>query len=88
MNQQENFREKADEILYKATIAAAEFQQLDQVRTDKIVEAVYKAGLNARIQMAKMAVEETGIGIWQDKVIKNVVRIRIKQPIPQKPLII
>jgi len=63
----------AGEMLEKAQIAAAVFQQLNQKETDKIVENVYRAGFNARVRLAKMAVEETGIGVWQHKVIKNVV---------------
>ncbi len=63
----------AGEMLEKAQIAAAVFQQLNQKETDKIVESVYRAAFNARIRLAKMAFEETGIGVWQDKVIKNVV---------------
>jgi acetaldehyde dehydrogenase / alcohol dehydrogenase len=69
----ESLIEKADQIMEKAMMAAAEFQQFDQKQTDKIVEAVYKAGFNARVKLAKMAFEETGIGKWEDKVIKNVV---------------
>lgn len=69
----ESLTEKADQILDKATLAAAEFQQFDQAQTDRIVEAVYKAGLNARIRLAKMAAEETGIGIWEHKMWKNVI---------------
>ena len=60
-------------MLEKSQIAAAVFQQLDQKETDKIVESVYRAGFNARVRLAKMAHEETGIGTWQHKVIKNVV---------------
>jgi acetaldehyde dehydrogenase / alcohol dehydrogenase len=69
----ETFNEKAGRILDKAMLALAEFQQFNQEQTDQIVEAVYKAGFNARIKLAKMAFEETGLGRWEDKVIKNVV---------------
>jgi acetaldehyde dehydrogenase/alcohol dehydrogenase len=65
--------EKADQLVSRAIFAAAEFQQFNQKQTDKVVEAVYKAGLNARISLAKMAVEETGMGIWEHKVWKNVI---------------
>ncbi len=65
--------ERANDILEKAVFAAAEFQEFNQEQTNKVVEAVYRAALNARISLAKMAVEETGIGIWQDKVWKNVI---------------
>lgn len=69
----ESLNEKADLIIDKAVFAAAEFQQFDQEQTDRVVEAVYKAGLNARISLAKMAVEETGMGIWEHKMWKNVI---------------
>jgi len=69
----ENLMEKANDILERAILAAAEFQEFNQEQTDKVVESVYKAALNARIKLAKMAVEETGIGIWEDKVWKNVI---------------
>ncbi len=61
----------ADGILERASIAAGIFSQLNQEETDRIVEAVCRAALDARIKLARMAVEETGIGIWQHKVIKN-----------------
>jgi acetaldehyde dehydrogenase/alcohol dehydrogenase len=69
--------EKADRIIGKAIFAAAEFQQFDQEQTDRIVEAVYKAGLNARISLAKHAVEETGMGIWEHKMWKNVIATQL-----------
>lgn len=73
----ETFNEKAGQIMEKAMLAAAEFQQFNQEQTDQIVEAVYKAGFNARIKLAKMAFEETGLGKWEDKVIKNVVATQL-----------
>lgn len=65
--------ERAYEILDRAVLAAAEFQMFDQELTDRIVEAVYRAALNARVDLAKMAAEETGLGNWEDKVWKNVI---------------
>jgi acyl-CoA reductase-like NAD-dependent aldehyde dehydrogenase len=59
------------EVMDNARFAAAIFSQLDQEHTDRIVRAVYEAAFNARVRLAKMAVEETGIGTWQDKVLKN-----------------
>ncbi|HBM16375.1 MAG TPA: hypothetical protein DD381_08565 [Lentisphaeria bacterium] len=64
---------KVEILIKKATDAAAVFSQLTQEHTDRIVKAVYQAGLKNRVKLAKMAVEETKIGVWQDKVIKNVV---------------
>ena len=68
----ENLLDKANEILDKAQLAAAEFHQFNQEQTDRIVEAVFKAGFENRIKLAKMAHEETGMGVWEHKVIKNV----------------
>jgi acetaldehyde dehydrogenase/alcohol dehydrogenase len=68
-----SYDEIAAGMLEKAQVAAAVFQELDQKETDRIVEKVFRAGFNARIKLAKMAFEETGIGVWQHKVIKNVV---------------
>jgi acetaldehyde dehydrogenase/alcohol dehydrogenase len=62
----------AKEIMEKAVLAAAEFDQFDQSQTDQIVEAVFRAGFDARVSLAKMAAEETGLGVWQHKVLKNV----------------
>lgn len=65
------------EIMDKATCAAAIFSQLSQDHTDRIVRAVYETGFNNRIRLAKMAHEETGLGKWQDKVIKNMVATQL-----------
>ena len=59
-------------IMERAVLAAGVFQQLDQAHTDRIVKAVYRAGFANRVRLAKMAVEETGMGRWEDKVAKNV----------------
>jgi len=73
----ESSNEKANYVIDKALLAAAEFQQFTQEETDRIVEAVYKSGFNARVKLAKMAFEETGIGIWQHKVLKNVIATQL-----------
>ena len=62
-----------DEIMEKAVCAAAIFSQLNQDQTNRIVRAVYEAGFDSRVRLAEMAHEETGLGVWKDKVIKNVV---------------
>ncbi|MBN2437984.1 MAG: aldehyde dehydrogenase family protein [Deltaproteobacteria bacterium] len=61
------------DIMERAVTAAAVFSQLDQAQTDRVVRAAYEAGFNARVKLAKMAHEETGIGKWEDKVLKNVI---------------
>lgn len=66
-------QDQADAMMGKALLAAAEFNQYDQAATDRIVKAVFDAAFNARVSLATMAVEETKLGVWQHKVIKNVV---------------
>ena len=65
-----------DDVMNKASLAADQFRKLNQEQTDRITRAVYEAGFNARIRLAKMAYEETGLGVWKDKVIKNVIATR------------
>jgi acetaldehyde dehydrogenase/alcohol dehydrogenase len=68
---------RAQEIIERARAAAAAFRELEQAHVDAIVRAVYLAALDKRVDLAKMAHEETGIGIWQHKVIKNVIATQL-----------
>jgi acetaldehyde dehydrogenase/alcohol dehydrogenase len=51
--------------------AQNEFSKFSQEQVDKIFFAAATAANQARVPLAKMAVEETGMGIAEDKVIKN-----------------
>ena len=51
--------------------AQREFARFTQEQVDKIFLAAALAANKARIPLAKMAVEETGMGVVEDKVIKN-----------------
>lgn len=55
----------------KMRSAQACFATFTQEQVDKIFFAAATAANKARIPLAKMAVEETGMGIVEDKVIKN-----------------
>ena len=59
-------------VLENAIQAAGIFTQFDQKGTDDIVKAVCAQAFKHRIRLAKMAQEETGIGKWEDKTIKNI----------------
>lgn len=61
-----------NEIMQQAVMAAADYSQYDQASTDAIVKAVFEASFNQRVYLAKLAQEETSIGRWEDKVVKNV----------------
>ncbi|MEG2118656.1 MAG: aldehyde dehydrogenase family protein, partial [Clostridia bacterium] len=57
--------------LQKIKVAQKEYSTYTQEQVDKIFFAAASAANKARIPLAKMAVEETGMGIVEDKVIKN-----------------
>ena len=60
-----------DEIVAKVKKAQEEFATFSQEQVDKIFKAASIAACAARIPLAKNAVAETGMGIVEDKVIKN-----------------
>lgn len=59
------------DLIRNAKRAQEEFGTFDQSRIDGIVKAIAEACAANAERLAKMAVEETGFGIWQDKVLKN-----------------
>jgi acetaldehyde dehydrogenase / alcohol dehydrogenase len=64
---------RVGEVLKKSIQAGAVFSQSNQENTDKIVRAIYLSVMENRVKLAKLAVEETGLGYWKDKVLKTVV---------------
>ena len=60
-----------EEHLAKVRESARAYSQYGQEEVDKIFRAAAMAADQARIRLAKMAVEETGMGVVEDKVIKN-----------------
>ncbi|MBO4702133.1 MAG: bifunctional acetaldehyde-CoA/alcohol dehydrogenase [Lachnospiraceae bacterium] len=63
--------EKLQKALEELREAQKEFALYSQEQVDKIFKEAAMAANAARIPLAKMAVEETGMGIVEDKVIKN-----------------
>ena len=63
--------EKLEEAIARIREAQKKFATFTQEQVDKIFLAAASAANKARIPLAKMAVEETGMGIVEDKVIKN-----------------
>ena len=59
------------ELIARVRRAQEEFSKFDQETVDKIFRKVAQRINDERITLAKMAVEETGMGIIEDKVIKN-----------------
>ena len=73
MENQEELRIKQmiDELVEKAKIASKEYLKLDQETVDNVIKAMSMAGLEHHMELAKMAVEETKRGIYEDKITKN-----------------
>ena len=63
--------ERLEETLARVKEAQKVFATYTQEQVDKIFKAAAIAANKARIPLAKMAVEETGMGVVEDKVIKN-----------------
>ncbi len=51
--------------------AQVEFSTFSQEKVDKIFHAVATCAINHRLELARLAVDETGMGVFEDKVIKN-----------------
>ena len=63
--------DELNEAFKRCRAAQAKFATYTQEQVDKIFLAAATAANKARIRLAKMAVEETGMGVVEDKVIKN-----------------
>ncbi len=63
--------EKLEEGFKRVRAAQARFATYTQAEVDRIFLAAASAANKARLPLAKMAVEETGMGVVEDKVIKN-----------------
>ena len=63
--------ETLENALTRVKKAQKKFSKYSQEQVDKIFQAAAIAANKARIPLAKMAVEETGMGVIEDKIIKN-----------------
>jgi acetaldehyde dehydrogenase/alcohol dehydrogenase len=63
--------ERLDGFVGRAAAAAREFRKLDQEAVDRIVWEMVVAGLENAVELAELAMEETGFGVFEDKVLKN-----------------
>lgn len=67
----QKMKELLDDKISRVKKAQAEYSTFSQEQVDEIFRQAAFAANNARISLAKMAVEETGMGVVEDKVIKN-----------------
>ena len=69
--ERKRIEEMIDSLVERAKKASEEYMKLDQEQVDEIVKQMAMAGLEHHMELAKMAVEETGRGIYEDKITKN-----------------
>jgi len=62
-----------EKLVHQARLASAVFTQFSQEDVDRIVKAMVLAGLAQAQYLARLAVEETRLGVLEDKVMKNMV---------------
>jgi len=62
---------RLDAYVQRSRTAATALRQHDQEAVDRIVWAMVVAGLEHAIELAELAMEETGFGVLEDKVVKN-----------------
>ena len=60
-----------DSLVKRAKKASEEYMKLSQEDVNRIVKAMSMAGEEHHMELAKMAVEETNRGIYEDKITKN-----------------
>ena len=70
-DKEKDVKKMVDELVKRAKKASEEYLKLDQETVDNITKAMSMAGLEHHMELAKMAVEETGRGIYEDKITKN-----------------
>lgn len=63
--------QEARNLAKLAKEAQEEYKHFNQAQVDKVVKAIVDAGYAAADKLARLAVEETGFGIVEDKIVKN-----------------
>ncbi|RKQ35654.1 bifunctional acetaldehyde-CoA/alcohol dehydrogenase [Oceanobacillus halophilus] len=68
----ESASESIDVLVANGQKALKEIKKLDQDQINEIIKQMALAGLDKHMKLAKMAVEETKRGVYEDKIIKNI----------------
>ncbi len=63
---------EVDQLVKNALAALEEYMSYDQATIDNIVMEMSLEGHGAQMHLAKLAIEETGRGIYEDKITKNI----------------
>ncbi len=68
---QTNVQKEINKLIENAKKAENDYENLDQEQIDRIVKAMSIAAVKNHMKLAKMAVEETKRGVYEDKITKN-----------------
>ena len=71
MQDEAKVQEQINNLVERAKKASEEYLKLNQEQVDAIIKHMAMAGLEHHMELAKMAIEETGRGIYEDKITKN-----------------
>ena len=69
--EKEEINGMVNELVRNGMQSQQEYKNFDQDIIDRIVKAMTFAGIDKHMELAKLAVDETQMGIYEDKVIKN-----------------
>ena len=69
--EEKKIKEMIDGLIERAKIASKEYLKLDQKTIDNITKSMSMSGLEHHMELAKMAIDETGRGVYEDKITKN-----------------
>jgi succinate-semialdehyde dehydrogenase len=72
-----NSKDYIQSYITRARLAQQEFETYNQQQVDRIVRAAAKAVYDNAEMLARLAVEETGMGVYEDKVAKNKMKSKI-----------
>lgn len=72
LKQSESMENMIDRLVERAQKASEALRGLNQEQIDVIVRQMALAGLDRHMKLARIAIEETGRGVYEDKMIKNI----------------
>jgi succinate-semialdehyde dehydrogenase len=70
-------RTQVQQLVARARVAQDEFEAFSQEQVDAIVKGIGKYVYDNGEMLARMAVDETGIGVYEDKILKNKGKARV-----------
>src|SRR6476620_2036116 len=68
---------QVEQLIAKARTAQAAYESFSQEKVDAIVKGIGKYVFDNAEMLARMAVDETGIGVYEDKILKNKGKARV-----------